>query len=329
MQTSFTHPGIVRGLKRVTSEEGFFEVCAVDHLAEFEELLGEVGSVDYSDIVKAKAKVVKAAVEESSAVLLDADYGIGHLVASGAVPARTGIIAAIEAENYEFPQGPRRTILREGWTAETARRSGVDMLKLLWFYRPDLDQDVAAHQRQLVRDLYAQCQKAGLPLVVEPIWFAVPGEDTHTAEWKAQRSDGIISSAIEAEQLGIDVLKVEFPGDVSTADGREIARQNCERLDAAVSVPWVILSAGVDYEQFSVQLEIASSNGASGYMAGRSVWRDIVAGAPDAAAVLQQRLRGLNAIVRSNGRPFDPSSELESALRSIPRGWYRSNSNES
>jgi hypothetical protein len=32
-------PGKIRGLQRVTTEAGFFEICALDHLSDFAELL--------------------------------------------------------------------------------------------------------------------------------------------------------------------------------------------------------------------------------------------------------------------------------------------------
>jgi tagatose 1,6-diphosphate aldolase len=39
-------------------------------------------------------------------------------------------------------------------------------------------------------------------------------------------------------------------------------------------MPWVILSAGADYPTLKTQVEIACKAGASGYVAGRSIWRD-------------------------------------------------------
>jgi sulfofructosephosphate aldolase len=39
-------------------------------------------------------------------------------------------------------------------------------------------------------------------------------------------------------------------------------------------VPWAVLSAGVDHETFIKQVAIAMANGASGAMAGRSLWKD-------------------------------------------------------
>lgn len=61
------------------------------------------------------------------------------------------------------------------------------------FYRPDAP--TAKQQRQLVRDLVEQCAEVSLPLVVEPIWHPLEGEDETSAEWRARRVEGIIASA--------------------------------------------------------------------------------------------------------------------------------------
>jgi tagatose 1,6-diphosphate aldolase len=124
------------------------------------------------------------------------------------------------------------------------------------------------------------------------------------------------------------MLKVEFPGYVETEAGRERAAAACKELDAAVEVPWVILSAGVGYDDFKVQVEIACQAGASGYLAGRSIWRDAVslhdpaarASAIDAA---RARLDELNAVTRANGRPFTPARGLPEVIDAMPDDWFR------
>ena len=313
-------PGIIRSLHRVASDDGFVLVCAVDHLAEFEELLGDIGTVPFGAVVRAKADVIAAVSGSASAVLLDPGFGIGHLVASGVLPAHTGLIASIEEESYRFPNGPRGSLMRAGWTAAKAKAAGADLLKFLWFYRPDLDATVASAQRALLAQIRSECVIASIPLVVEPIWYAVETEDTASATWQAARIDGIISSAIEAESIGLEMLKVEFPGDVSTEAGRDAAARACARLASSISSPWVILSAGVSFEDFLVQLRIACQNGASGYMAGRSVWKDAVTNG-DVAAV-RSRIETLDAIVREHGTPLSRAVPLETLIADVPKHWY-------
>jgi tagatose 1,6-diphosphate aldolase len=323
-------PGKVRSLQRVTSEDGFFLICALDHLSDFAELLGpDLAEISFADVVRAKDAIIRAVSPSVSAVLIDPLYALGHLGISRAVPRDVGLIAPLENEDYSIPEGPRHTRLRQGWDMAKIKAAGADVAKLLWFFRPDGDPATADDQRQLIRDLVQQADELSIPLVVEPIWYPLPGEDPGSEEWKAARVEGIIASAIEADQLGVDMLKVEFPGYVDTEAGIAKARKSCAELNAAVSVPWVILSAGVGFEDFVTQVQLACESGASGYLAGRSVWRDAVS-TPDpsaraeAVAASVSRIERLNEVTRRHGRPYLPGVTLAQSLELQPEDWFTS-----
>lgn len=319
-------PGKMRSLQRVTSSDGFFLICALDHLSDFQELLApDPAAVTYQQTGEAKIELIRALAPECSAFLLDARYGLAQAIASRALPGSVGLMASIEDEDYKPATATRKTRFRDDWGTNQMKLLGVDVCKLLWFFRPD--SSVAEHQRQVVRSLVDECAKLSLPLVVEPIWYPLEGEDPKTGAWKSRRVDGIIESAHEADSLGVDMLKVEFPGYVETEEGRSKALEACKRLDASVSVPWVILSAGVGYESFKTQVEIACRAGASGFLAGRSIWRDLASTrdpkARKAAAVeAAHRLAELGAVTRKQGKPFAPALNGEALALTFPDSWY-------
>ncbi|HYY27245.1 MAG TPA: tagatose 1,6-diphosphate aldolase, partial [Chthoniobacterales bacterium] len=264
--------GKLRSLQRVITADGFFLICALDHLSDFQELLDpDPKTVDYRRTCEAKVELIELLARECSAFLLDARYGLAQAIASGALPGSVGLMASIEDEDYKPSTVHRKTRFREHWSVRQMKLLGVDVCKLLWFYRPE--SHVAEHQRDVVRSLVSECGEYSIPLVVEPIWFPLEGEDPKSDLWQQRRVQGIIESAHEANALGVDILKVEFPGYVETEDGRAKAQEACERLDEGVSVPWMLLSAGVGYEAFKTQIEIACRAGGSGFMAGRSIWR--------------------------------------------------------
>ena len=319
-------PGKMRSLQRVTSSDGFFLICALDHLSDFQELLApDPGAVTYQQTGEAKIELIRALAPECSAFLLDARYGLAQAIASRALPGSVGLMASIEDEDYTPAAATRKTRFRENWGTNQMKLLGVDVCKLLWFFRPD--SSVAEHQRQVVCSLVDECAKLSLPLVVEPIWYPLEGEDPKAGAWKSRRVDGIIESAREADSLGVDMLKVEFPGYVETEEGRLKALEACKRLDASVSAPWVILSAGVGYESFKTQVEIACQAGASGFLAGRSIWRDLASTRDPktqkaAAAEAVHRLAELGAVTRKQGKPFAPELNGEAFALTFPDGWY-------
>lgn len=63
------------------------------------------------------------------------------------------------------------------------------------------------------------------------------------------------------------MLKLPYPGTPE-------ACANITRM--AGEVPWAVLSAGVNHATFLGQVEIAMQNGASGVIAGRSLWKDCI-----------------------------------------------------
>jgi tagatose 1,6-diphosphate aldolase len=320
-------PGKARSLQRVTSADGFFLICALDHLSDFQQLLDpDPTTVDYARTVEAKLELIQALAPEVSAFLLDARFGLAPAILSRALPGTVGLMASIEDEDYQHAPGARRTRFREHWGTRKIKLIGADVCKLLWFYRPDAEG--AEHQRQVVRRLVAECADLSLPLVVEPIWYPLEGEERASATWQARRVEGIVASAHEAVSFGVDMLKVEFPGDVRGEQGRAAAADACRRLDRGIDVPWVILSAGVGYADFKRQVEIACAAGASGFLAGRSIWRDAVSthdaerrrhAAVDAA----HRLAELASITRAHGRPYQPALESLTLPETVPEDWYR------
>jgi tagatose 1,6-diphosphate aldolase len=330
MNASVTRPdlGKLRGLQRVTTADGYFLICALDHLSDFQELLApDPRSVDFRQTVVAKARLMRSLAPQVSAFLLDAEFGLAPAIVGGALPGTVGLMASIENEDYAIPPGARRTRFREGWSAHQIKMIGADVLKLLWFFRPDATS--ATHQRNVVADLVAECRRLSLALVVEPIWYPLEGEDAKSTAWQARRIEGIIESAHEADALGIDMLKAEFPGDVSTPQGQEAATIACRRLDAGIHVPWVILSAGVGYELFREQVRIACTAGASGFLAGRSIWRDAVSThAPEKrqAAVdeASRRLAELAQVTRAHGRAWRPALDDDALVAAFPSGWFES-----
>jgi tagatose-1,6-bisphosphate aldolase len=326
MNNKIIDPGKLRSFQRVTSADGYFLICALDHLSDFQELLdSDVSRVSYQQTGEAKNEIIRALADQCSAFLLDARFGLAQAIASRALPGSVGLMASVEDEDYKPSTATRKTRFRENWGTRQMKMLGIDVCKLLWFFRPD--SSVAEHQRDVIHGLVEECRALSLPLVVEPIWYPLEGEDPKSAAWRARRIEGIIESAREANELGTDMLKVEFPGYVDTEDGKSKALEACQRLDAAVTAPWVILSAGVGYDSFKTQIEIACNAGASGFLAGRSIWRD-AASTKDpelrekAGIDAASRLAELANITRACGKPFNPQLEGEELTRAFPEFWY-------
>ena len=82
--------------------------------------------------------------------------------------------------------------------------------------------------------------------------------------------------------------------------------ERCRRMTDVLPCPWVVLSAGVALEDFATSVEAACRGGASGFLAGRAVWRDALTADPE--PVLRERsvprLQRLGEIVDALARPW-------------------------
>jgi tagatose-1,6-bisphosphate aldolase len=320
--------GTVRRLARLASDDGFFLVGALDHPENYLALFDrDVERVPYDVVVRSKLELAAALAPYCSALLLDPVWSHGQAIATGTLPGTVGVIAALDMLRYtpdEPPGWDPDTRLRPGWTPEKAATLGADGVKLVVIYRAERD-ELAARQRKLVAELVASCRALQLPLVIEPIWYPLPGEDLAAP----RRAAAIVAAAAEFAALGADILKVQFPGSVGSVASRAAAADAARELDGALTVPWVLLSEGAGYEDFAIQMEIAARAGAGGYIAGRAVWGDAVGDIPEierrrALARAGERLTALNKIVRGYGRPWVERVPLNTVATALPSGWYTS-----
>ncbi|MDX6525876.1 MAG: hypothetical protein QOI43_1387, partial [Gaiellales bacterium] len=148
------------------------------------------------------------------------------------------------------------------------------------------------------------CRAVGLPLILEPIAYPLPAED---AAALAARLGPIVLATVERlRPVGADILKLQFPRDSDAAAEAEW----CRLIDAACrDTPWVLLGGGGPAEGFARDVEVACDAGASGFIAGRTLWQaalglrgdELAARLASECVPLVQRLR---ALAEAHGRPW-------------------------
>jgi sulfofructosephosphate aldolase len=107
--------------------------------------------------------------------------------------------------------------------------------------------------------------------------------------------------------VGQSLYKVQVPlaGFGTPAEQRDAS----VRLGRVITGPWVVLSQGVEQRNFLAAVEAACQGGASGFLAGRALWSDVV-GAPDVASALRDRaLPRLSELISVVDRYAHPWSE--------------------
>jgi len=323
--------GKIRGLQQISTSEGIFIICAMDHRGSLKTMIEKEqldDYVDYQEIVEHKLELCAALAPHASAVLLDPNFGAAQCISSGVLPGHIGLLVSIEATGYENTTLGRITTLLNGWSIEKIKRMGASAAKLLVYYRPDLT-EVANAQLNTIQTVAEECIKHDVPFLVEPKTYPTKGEDTGTPEFAARKPGLVIETARQISSLPIDVLKAEFPANLKYETNRAKLLQFCRQLDEASQVPWVILSAGVDYETFRREVEIACQAGASGFLGGRAIWQEAIHFTNKKERVkflsttAADRLKELAEIATKYASPWYRKLNIDAhELAAVPENWY-------
>lgn len=284
-----------RGLEATSTSEGHFAILALDHVGSMAATMVPENPEIVTDrqLVDAKTQIVRELGHFASAVLLDPMVGYSGVQTPAELADGIGLVLGIEASDYTSLHAAPR--LLEGWSVERALDAGADALKISFRFDPDED---ARSVERFVAEVADECRRCGLPLFAEPLGvFRDPGD----------RRSVIVEAARRFGGLGVDVLKLEFPEDVDLVADQSVWSEACRAVDTASPVPWTVLSAGEPFERFHAMVAVASDAGASGFLAGRALWRESVAGGTvDSAAAgrAAKRLERLIAVVRDRARPW-------------------------
>jgi tagatose 1,6-diphosphate aldolase len=151
-----------------------------------------------------------------------------------------------------------------GVSARRVRQLGATGGKIMVYLRSDREA-ANVFNIQILKQCIEDFAHEDLLLVVEFLTYKFDDEDE--AEYKAKLPSLIVGGSKICLGLGAKVLKIPYPG--SSEACAEVTRLSGD-------VPWAVLSAGVDHATFLTQVEDAMRNGASGVIAGRSLWKDCI-----------------------------------------------------
>lgn len=290
-------------LADIASADGVFAIIAMDQRNTLRRMFNAVGiEAREEDLRTVKADVARALTPAASGMLLDPTYGVPAVTESRALAPGCGLLVAAEPSSRESYNGEPRTRRDPELNANWVSAQGGDAVKFLVQLRADRpiaksgEPDLAAEVLDVCQEVVTDCSSACLPSVIENLIYELPGEQL---SGKA-REDAIVAAATALDAVDIDLLKLEYPG---SPDG-------CRRLADVLHRPWAVLSAGVPFEQFSDVLKIAfDEGGASGFIAGRSIWREALPLSGEERqrfldTVARPRLDDLVTVANQRARPW-------------------------
>ena len=148
-----------------------------------------------------------------------------------------------------------------------------------------------------MKALVADCSEQNVPSIIENLIYPLRDEAPLSPE---ARADAIIEAAVLIDDLKPSLLKLEYPG----------SPEACKRLASRLTVPWAVLSAGVSSDEFAKVLRVScDEGGASGFIAGRAIWKETVAMGHDERVKFlsetgRRRMDEYVSIIEGRARPY-------------------------
>ena len=288
----------MRGYQQICGSDGAMMVIACDQRGGMRSLLAkdpaEQAAISDKVLGDTKADIARFLASKASCVLVDPICAVPALVDDRIIQRDTALLIGLDASGWDTsPEGYRLSKLVPGISARRVRQLGATGGKIMVYLRSDRD-EANIRNIEILRQCIEDFAREDLLLVVEFLTYKFENEDE--AGYKAKLPSLVVGGSRICLDCGAKVLKIPYPG--STEACAEVTR-------LAGDVPWAVLSAGVDHSTFLSQVEDAMRNGASGVIAGRSLWKDCIS--LDRAvtkdrleAVAVPRLREIQAVIAAH-----------------------------
>ena len=268
-------------IKKLCNDNHHLQMLAIDQRPPIFNLIKKKKkNYTYEDVVDFKKHISLNLSQYSTAILMDPVYSVPNLVTTSKC---NGLIITLEEHAFiEKGQG-RYSKNIKNWTVEKIKKIGGDAVKVLAWYRPDADQKSIKHQKKYIETIGKQCEKYDIPFLLELLVYPFKNEIGYSKDYKEQldkNQNHVIDSVKEfsKSKYKVDIFKLESPVDSNKLKSSKFtkATENAfKQLSKATrNIPWVMLSSGMSKQSFFNCLKLAYKNGASGYLAGRTIWLD-------------------------------------------------------
>lgn len=240
-----------------------FLMPALDHRGSFERMLG-ASSENMTREEKAvwvKKMVIQVTYDRASGYLLDPGVGLKsyrQFIAENNPPIIKPYLLCIEKSGYRDEDFERITEL--DYSVADLKNMGAKGVKILLYFHPFVKS--TPKQLEIAKRVLSDCQRENLPFFLEFLTYEIKGLENEIAALIFKSLKMFLENKIVP-----DVFKLEYPGNGAA----------CKNITKILGkTPWILLTKAGEYKDFRLNLEIAIKNGASGFLAGRSLWKDFI-----------------------------------------------------
>jgi len=271
----------------------------------------------YDEVVECKKLITSNLSQLATAILMDPNYSLSNILQYN---KSKGLVITLEDHSFIETERGRYSDNIQNWSVEKIKKVGGDAVKVLAWYRPDADSESIEHQKKYVKKIGKECEKYSIPFLLELLVYPFQDDENHTTEYQEQKqkkTQHVIDSVKEfsKDEYKVDIFKLESPVHSNDLEG-EISQATEEAFkdlsNATNNKPWVVLSSGMGKDSFYKCLELAYKNGASGYLAGRTIWLDAFNQYPNIELVEEGlKVNSISYVNKLNGLTAKKAQSLE------------------
>lgn len=253
----------------IFTQNNKYLMLALDHRNSFKKAINPSNpdQVTAEQAIEIKKEIIKVMDPLMTGTLVDFDYGLvayHQIIEELGEQAAKPFLLPMEESGYQEVDGERTTNLK--YNAEDLVQNKAKGAKLLLYFNPHAKS--AGQQLEIAKQALQNVHDSNLPFFLEIVHYNTTPQQSLLESLKMFLEESICP----------DVFKLEYPG----------SAENCKKVTETLQcmtnghkgIPWILLTRGVEFEEFVQQLQVSMEAGCSGFLAGRSVWQEAV-GMPD------------------------------------------------
>ena len=306
-------------IRKLCNKNSHLEMLAIDQRPPIFNIIKKTKrKYSFDDVVDFKKNISKNLSHHASAILMDPVYSIPNLINTSKC---NGLIITLEDHAFKEKGRGRYSKNIQNWSVEKIKKIGGDAVKVLAWYRPDADIKSIQYQKKYIENIGKQCEKYEIPFLLELLVYPFKNEIGYSKDYKEQHNkdkNHVIDSVKEFSKAKykVDIFKLESPVDSSKLEDGKFTKATQEAFKklslATKHIPWVMLSSGMSKNSFYNCLKLAYKNGASGYLAGRTIWLDAFKDYPNYNKISHNLkkesanyVKKLNTLTKKNAQSLD------------------------
>ena len=310
-------------LENLVDDQGIIGALAIDQRGALKRMMGKYKEVTAQEISDFKVLVSRCLTPETSAILLDPEYG---LAAAENRAQTSGLLLAYEKTGYDASTPGRLPDSLDVWSVKRLKEAGADACKFLLYYDVDESEAINERKKAYIERIGSECLAEEIPFFLEIVSYDANNSDSASKEYAKVKPHKVIGAmkVFSDPRFNIDVLKVEVPVNIKYVEGfaegevvytREEAAAFFKAQDEATNLPYIYLSAGVSAKLFQDTLVFAHESGANfnGVLCGRATWAGSV------EAYIKDGEAAAREWLRTTG--FENIDELNKVLQTTATSW--------